>query len=101
MIGDTHRLRNKMGGWDWRITDTGELHREREPARTYGRDCEEWWYKGNIHRTDGPAVIGPGDKVSWYVNDVRMTSFGEFQLATGCSDAHITFLKLKYGEIKF
>ncbi|MEI8270354.1 MAG: hypothetical protein WCG45_03210 [bacterium] len=47
------------------------LHRENEPAVVYSNGDEEWWFMGERHRINGPAVV-IGNKRYWF-------HYGEFQ----------------------
>lgn len=87
------------GTTEWLLN--GALHREDGPARIWEDGSEEWCVDGYYHREDGPAFIDTvNDEISWFINNVQVKSYEEFQKATECSDDHIVFLKLKWGEIK-
>jgi hypothetical protein len=48
--------------WYWR----GQLHREDGPASEYVNGSKGWWRNGKRHRDDGPAVeYANGDKEWW------------------------------------
>lgn len=79
--------------------ERGRFHRDGGPAKRWPNGMEEWYQHGNIHREDGPACVAPTRGNTWYLNDFRVWDFKEFQRITGCSDDHIVFLKLKWGEI--
>lgn len=88
----------------WRRKD-GQPHRVGAPAIMRSmHQHEEWLIDGGYHRTDGPAVCGVnihGPYRWWWVNNVRMTSWSGFQMASDCSDEEIILLKLKYGNMGF
>lgn len=93
------------GGNQWWCRE-GLLHREDGPAAIRNDGIREWHIYGKLHREDGPAVIwydvngNPSmTDVAWYLNGSRHNGFEKFQEASKCSDEHIIFLKLKYGEI--
>lgn len=58
-----------------------------------------WHVHGLLHREDGPAVYLMTGQQYWYINNVRMYSFVQFQRACDCNDDYIMFLQLKYGDI--
>lgn len=45
----------KMIEEHWRLN--GLFHRVGGPAYTVAGMVKEWWYKGERHRTDGPAIV--------------------------------------------
>lgn len=55
-----------------------------------------WWLNKLLHRLDGPAVIGPGDHRSWYVNGNHITN--EYDLSLFDSEEGQMVLIIKYGE---
>ena len=56
----------------WR-NKQGQLHRTDGPAVIYA-DGTQWWYRnGQCHRTDGPAMIYADGSQYWYVNHQDIT----------------------------
>jgi hypothetical protein len=54
----------------------GQLHCETGPAIIYGDNVKEWWFEGQSHRLDGPAVTSPSGNIhiiKWYVHGVQLT----------------------------
>ena len=49
--------------------DKGELHRTDGPAIEYPSGTKEWYLNGQLHRTDGPAVERANGTKEWYLND--------------------------------
>jgi len=47
----------------------GNLHRSDGPAVEFTNGDKEWWIHGKRHREDGPAVIA-GKHEYWFINDV-------------------------------
>lgn len=79
----------------------GMMHRDDGPAVIWASGVEEWYQHGNRHREDGPAFIDPQrtSAIAWYVRGLYILNYEAFQKITNCNDQHITFLKLKWGEI--
>ena len=51
--------------------DKGQLHRTDGPAVEWINGYKSWYINGKRHREDGPAIEwGDGDKW-WYLNDIR------------------------------
>jgi hypothetical protein len=62
------------------ISDTQEwyqfdkLHRENDlPAIVYSDGCKSWYWRGELHRDDGPAYIGKYSR-QWYRHDIPYRS---------------------------
>ena len=51
----------------------GELHRTDGPAVIYPEGDQYWYLNDKVHRTDGPAVIYPNGDQYWYLNDTPLT----------------------------
>jgi hypothetical protein len=47
----------------------GNFHREDGPAVEYADGTKEWWLNGNCHREDGPACEWSDGTKSWFLND--------------------------------
>ena len=47
----------------------GELHRTDGPAIIRSDGYQFWYQNGRLHRADGPAVIGPDGSEGWYLDD--------------------------------
>lgn len=52
----------------WR-NNKGELHRTDGPAVEYVDGSKLWYIKGQLHRTDGPAIEYANGSKSWYLNN--------------------------------
>lgn len=85
-------------GYEGKFVD-GKLHCENGPARTWLNGTKEWYENGDMHRLDGPAMIGR-EAVWWAVRGFFITCYEDYQEATGCSDADIITLKLKWGKMQ-
>lgn len=66
----------------------------------YTDGSEEWLEDDELHRTDGPAYINPSGLQYWYFHGIRINSLEQLQTVAGLSDEEMTFLALKYGDIK-
>lgn len=79
--------------------DRGAWHREDGPAiiRRDGTTC--WYLNGVCHREDGPARIIYDGARSWYYKGDRADTYARFQELSGCSDAEIIILALKWGKM--
>jgi hypothetical protein len=56
----------KFGDQEWRVN--GELHRTDGPAIIWADGRQEWHVNGLPHRTDGPALIRADGAQAWYIN---------------------------------
>lgn len=78
--------------WD----DNEQPHREGGPA-IMGDGYEYWVCHGTVHRKDGPAFVnavrGWG---TWYVRGLAVLSWDELKQITGCTEADLIMLKLKW-----
>ena len=59
----------------------GKLHREDGPARVFADGSKEWWINGKRHREDGPALDYANGYKSWWINGKELTE-EEFNLRT-------------------
>jgi hypothetical protein len=50
--------------WYWR----GQLHREDGPAIEHSDGYKAWYRKGKLHRVDGPAVENTDGSKEWWLN---------------------------------
>ena len=46
----------------------GNLHRDDGPAAIYSDGTEEWYQHGELHREDGPAIVKSDGTEQWYQN---------------------------------
>jgi hypothetical protein len=51
----------------------GELHRGDGPAVEWYNGDKEWWLNDERHRLDGPAVEGPSGYKEWWIDGVEYT----------------------------
>ena len=54
----------------------GQLHRTDGPAVIWTVGSQSWYLNGQLHRTDGPAVIWTDGSQSWYLNGNRHRTDG-------------------------
>ena len=54
-------------------TLAGVLHREGNPAVEYADGGNCWFQNGELHRTDGPAIVRPNNNCEWYLYNVQYT----------------------------
>lgn len=59
----------------------GELHRTDGPAVIYAYGTKFWCQHGERHRLDGPAVIYSDGSEAWYINGVEVTKNDHARLA--------------------
>lgn len=86
-------------GYEGKFVD-GKLHCDDGPARVWHGETKEWYVGGKVHRIDGPAIIST-DVIWWAVNGFFITSYEDYQEASGCTDADIITLKLKWGKMQY
>lgn len=77
----------------------GLLHRIGGPAKIYPDGSVMWAENGKLHRVDGPAIVWYDEDVEWWIEGKCASTFREFQKMSGCSDEHLTMMKLKWGEM--
>ena len=124
-LGGEPYLTTYMGNNVW-ILPSGLVHRDDKPAY-YGKDQEEWWYQGYLHRIGGPALISYGkSSISkrWYHDSILHRAdgpaivvepthgnqqlvewywqgikypFGKWAEYANISDHQMILFKLKYG----
>ena len=61
-------LRISSAGTKRWYNEQGELHRTDGPAVIYPNGFQSWHFNGNLHRTNGPAMIHPSGCQFWYIN---------------------------------
>ena len=106
----THTMATCTEVWE---DENGHIHREDGPAVIYDDGSVEYWQHGRLHRIGGPAIDYPdtfrkwyqdnnlyNNSREWWVDNYRIFSKEQYQKATGCSDADLLAIILKYGEIK-
>jgi hypothetical protein len=49
----------------------GQLHRDDGPAVEYASGGKEWWINGNLHREDGPAIETWIGTKEWWLHGVK------------------------------
>ena len=63
---------------------TGQLHRTNGPAVIWADDHKEWWQNGQLHRTGGAAIeYADGDKW-WFINGKKLTEAEYNQRVNQC-----------------
>ena len=68
-----YRIETNDSGSRFYLNSAGELHRTDGPAIIHANDSKFWYQNGQLHRTDGPAVeYDDGDK-RWFIKDVKLT----------------------------
>ena len=53
--------------------EKGQLHKTNGPALIWSDGRKEWWINGKRHREDGPAVEWDDGIKSWYLNGIEYT----------------------------
>ncbi len=59
--------------------EKGELHRTDGPAIEWKDSGKSWYLNNKIHREDGPAIEYGNGQISWYLNDERFRSEDEWK----------------------
>lgn len=95
---NTARKSVNIGGTTRWHDDRDRLHRDDGPAVIYPYGVEKWFRHGKMHREDGPALLGTRHPGVWYLNNIKVLTYEEFQKILGCGDDYIIFLKLRWGE---
>ena len=62
---------DRYGTQQWYVR--GQRHRTDGPAYIYADGRQVWYVRGQRHRTDGPAYIGANGTQEWYVNGENIT----------------------------
>jgi hypothetical protein len=79
----------------WR-NQKGQLHRTDGPAIEHVSGHKEWWRNGQWHRTDGPAYEGANGDKEWWVDDQPLT-FTEWVDRVAVTEQERTLLMIKFG----
>ena len=58
------------GDWEW-CNGNGELHRTNGPAVIRADGTREWWYLGQRHRINGPAWVSADGHQAWWFHGQR------------------------------
>ena len=58
---------DKWGTKQW-YNKKGQLHRTDGPAVVYADGTKQWWQNDERHRTDGPAVVYADGTEIWFIN---------------------------------
>jgi hypothetical protein len=78
----------------------GELHRTDGPAVEYADGNKHWYLNGERHRTDGPAVEYDDGTKAWYLNGKQHRTDGPaVEYADG--DKYWYLNNIRYTEIAF
>lgn len=79
--------------------DRGLWHRKDGPAIIRTNGTEVWYLNGDCHRADGPARITHDGMRRWYYKGKMASTYAHFQELSGCSDAEIIIMALKWGKM--
>ena len=71
---------DKYGTQRW--YQNGQLHRTDGPAVIYPDGTQEWWINGQCHREDGPALIYSNGIQEWYINGKKCDPVDKFNINT-------------------
>lgn len=63
--GKKYEIKRSQQGHEAYFCD-GELHRSDGPALILPSGSEWWWLNGEVHRADGPAIIRADGSQDWY-----------------------------------
>ena len=58
---------DSLGTKRW-YNELGQLHRTDGPAVIWSDGTQFWCINGKLHRTDGPAIIYSTSWMEWYIN---------------------------------
>jgi hypothetical protein len=89
LVIDTH-------GNKWWHDSDGNIHRTDGPAIIYADGDCEWYQHGLRHRDNGPALEYASGSKSWYLHGEYL-SFEEWLDEVNISDEDKVMMKLKYG----
>jgi hypothetical protein len=81
-------------------TVNGELHRTDGPAVIDISGSHYHYKNGPLHRQDGPAIIDYNGCEEWYINNERHCDNKSFKEVANLSDEDMTAVVLKYGNIE-
>ena len=68
-----YRIETNDAGSRYYLNSAGELHRTDGPAIIHANGTELWYQNGQRHRIDGPAAVFAGGYKAWYINGVELT----------------------------
>lgn len=57
---------------------------------------QHWYLNGNLHRSDGPAIIFVSGQHFWYLNGNRYSDKKRYQIDAKLCDEDMTLLLLRY-----
>jgi hypothetical protein len=86
---------NQEGTKIWR-NQKGQLYRTDGPAIEYADGTKVWYLNGQWHRTDGPAVEYADGRKMWWVNGQQLT-FAEWLDRAAATEQERTLLMIKFG----
>jgi hypothetical protein len=55
--------------WYWK----GKLHRDDGPAVSASGGYRAWYCHGKRHREDGPAIVWPDGREQWFLDGTEVT----------------------------
>ena len=95
----TNPVIDRIGNQRW-YNSIGELHRTDGPAVLYTDGEQVWYFNGRLHRTDGPAYIGSDGTQELYINGRLCIDNKSYQKAAKLTDEEMLMIKIKYGNVK-
>ena len=89
---------DQYGNKRW-FNEHGQLHRTDGPALIYPDGDQLWYINGKLHRTDGPAAISADGHNAWYINDeLHRTDGPAMVTSTGLVAYYIYGIRLTEDE---
>ena len=88
----TNPIINILGAKEW-LNEHGQLHRTDGPALIYPNGTQRWFIHGKPHRIDGPAVIRSNGSTYWFIHGNQLTE-DQFKEITQ-SEEHLNWYLLK------
>ena len=80
---------------EYHVVD-GQLHCSDGPAILSADGTLQWWINGERHRADGPAIIWPSGYVRWYWKGTNLV-IDEWMQLSNISNLEKIALYLRYG----
>ena len=68
-----YRIETNDSGSRFYLNSAGQLHRTDGPAIVHANGTKLWYQNDQCHRTDGPAIMWPDGRKWWYLNDRPLT----------------------------
>ncbi len=67
--GPAHKGKDGLAVWFFK----GKIHRENGPAKIYPHGSKFWYINNKLHRTDGPAIEFWNGEVEYWIDGKRVS----------------------------